>query len=100
MMAAPISCDDAAADVVGVGPEAADDDSPGERAGDEDAAIGREDAAEVVVALGGGDEPVKSESDEAAGEISQTASFSGALPHKPGTADLGGASEDEQGDGA
>jgi hypothetical protein len=51
--------DGGAVDVVSVGSESVENNAPGERAGDEDAAVGGEDPAEVRVWLKGGDEAVE-----------------------------------------
>jgi hypothetical protein len=46
--------------------------------------------------LEGGDDPVGTEGDDAAGDPPQAAMFAPALPDQPGTADLGERSQHEQ----
>ena len=58
-------------DVPAVGAEAVGDHAPGEGAGDEDAAVGGEDAAEVRIGLQGGDEAVEAEGDDAGADPTQ-----------------------------
>ena len=60
----PEEADGGAGEVVAVGFELVDDHAPGEGAGDEDAAVGGEDAPEVGVGLEGGDEAVGAEGDD------------------------------------
>ena len=87
-----------AGDVVAVGTEAVEDHAPGEGAGDEDAAVGGEDATEVGVGLQGGDEAVQAEGDNAGTDPDPAAVFAYSLPDQPGSADLGDGCRDEQGD--
>lgn len=53
-----MQADDCTDDVVPGRSEAVEDDAPGERTGDKDAAVRGEDAAEVPVGLCRGDEPI------------------------------------------
>ena len=76
-------------DVVSVGAELVDRDAPGEGAGDEDAAVGGQDPAEVRVGLAGGDETVGAEGGDAGADEQQAAVFADALPDQPGAADFG-----------
>jgi hypothetical protein len=92
--------DGGAGEVVAVGSEPVGDDAPGEGAGDEDAAVGGEDAPEMWVLLEGGDEPVGGEGGDTGGDPGDASVFTDALPDEPGAADLGDGSESEQDQGA
>jgi len=60
--------------------EAVEDPSPQQRAGDEDAAVGGQDAAEVGVGLEGGDRAVAGERGTAGGGEEDAAPFLDGLP--------------------
>lgn len=86
--------------VVAVGPVAVDDHAPGQRSGDEDAAVGSEDPPEVGVVLQGGDEAVDSECDDAGTDPGPSLVLAHALPDQPGATDLEQGGGEEQGHGA
>src|ERR1051326_3133279 len=75
-------------DGVAVGGVAVGNNAPGQGSGDEHAAVGGEDPAEMRVGLQGGDEPVESERHHSGADPDPAAMFPNALPDQPGTADL------------
>src|SRR5690349_20802388 len=81
--------DGCAGQVVAVGPELVDDDAPGQRAGDEDAAVSGEDPAEAGVGLEGGDKAVRAEGGDAGTDPEQAPMFADALPDEPSATDFG-----------
>jgi RNA polymerase sigma factor (sigma-70 family) len=92
----PDEADERPGDVEAVGPEAVDHHAPEQRPGDEDPAVGREDAAEARVGLQGGDEAVEPEGDDPTADPEPPPVLAHPLPHEPGTADLGERGEDEE----
>ena len=88
--------DQGAGDVVSVGSEPVDHDGPAERAGDEHAAVGGQDAAEVRLGLKGAGEAVGAEGDDAECGVPGGFVFADALSDEPGAADLGERGEGEQ----
>jgi hypothetical protein len=85
-------------DVVAVGAVAVEGHAPGQGAGDEHAAIGGKDPAEVRIGLQGGDEAVEAESDDSGADEDPAAVFADSLPDQPGAADLGDRGQYEQRD--
>jgi hypothetical protein len=74
--------------------------TPQQRADDEHAAIGGQDAAELVAGLEGGDDAVGGQGGGAEGDEEDALVLLDAEPHEVGAADLGDGRGDEQGDGA
>jgi MFS family permease len=90
--------DDRTDDVVAVGSEAVEQDTPEQGAGDEHAAVGGQDAPEVRIRLQGRDEPVSPEREHPGADPEQAAVLADALPHQPGSTDLGEGGQHEQRD--
>lgn len=89
--------DQGADDIEAVGAVAVGDHAPGDRPGDEDAAVRGEDPTEVVVALEGRDDTVEPEGDHAGTDPDPAFVLADALPHQPRPADLEQGGDNEQG---
>src|SRR5258707_15664974 len=91
--------DEGSGDVPSVWPESVEGHAPGEGSGDEDAAVGGKDPAEVCVGLQRRDEAVDAERDDAGDHPDPAAVFTHALPDQPRATDFSDPGQDEQQDG-